>query len=86
MQIEWAMSMPGGGTHRVGPGQFTDDSELALCLAQGDVLRSITLLTHNFFLPFILIFHVLLSDYIQALVLLVVMLNKELICIAKEQL
>ena len=27
--------MPGGGVMQVGPGQITDDSELALCLAQG---------------------------------------------------
>lgn len=27
--------MPGGGVHAVGPGQITDDTELALCLAQG---------------------------------------------------
>ncbi|CAI7820838.1 unnamed protein product [Closterium sp. NIES-53] len=29
-----AMTMPGGGVFRVGPGQITDDSELALCLAR----------------------------------------------------
>jgi ADP-ribosyl-[dinitrogen reductase] hydrolase len=29
----WAMSMPGGGQLNVGPGQITDDSELALALA-----------------------------------------------------
>jgi len=27
-----AFSMPGGGCHRVGKGQITDDSELAMCL------------------------------------------------------
>lgn len=31
------MTMPGGGPHRVGPGQITDDSELAMCLLQGIV-------------------------------------------------
>ncbi|CAI5996152.1 unnamed protein product [Closterium sp. NIES-64] len=29
-----AITMPGGGVFRVGPGQITDDSELALCLAR----------------------------------------------------
>lgn len=29
------MMMPGGGPHRVGPGQITDDSELAMCLLWG---------------------------------------------------
>lgn len=28
------MGMPGGGCFRVGAGQITDDSEMALCLAQ----------------------------------------------------
>jgi ADP-ribosyl-[dinitrogen reductase] hydrolase len=28
-----AMEFPGGGTFRVGKGQVTDDSELAMCLA-----------------------------------------------------
>ena len=28
------MKMPGGGPHKVGPGQVTDDSELAMCLMQ----------------------------------------------------
>ena len=27
--------MPGGGVLGVGPGQITDDSEMALCLARG---------------------------------------------------
>lgn len=31
--VEVAMKMPGGGVMRVGPGQFTDDSELAISLA-----------------------------------------------------
>lgn len=30
-----AMTMPGGGCFNVAPGQITDDSELALCLAHG---------------------------------------------------
>jgi ADP-ribosyl-[dinitrogen reductase] hydrolase len=30
-----AMKMPGGGAHRVGPGQITDDGELALSLWRG---------------------------------------------------
>jgi ADP-ribosyl-[dinitrogen reductase] hydrolase len=29
------MTMPGGGPHNVGPGQVTDDSELAMCLMWG---------------------------------------------------
>ena len=29
------MKMPGGGPHEVGPGQITDDSELAICLMVG---------------------------------------------------
>ncbi|KAF1316004.1 Adp-ribosyl- glycohydrolase, partial [Globisporangium splendens] len=33
--VERALQMPGGGVHRVGRGQTTDDSELALSLAQG---------------------------------------------------
>lgn len=28
------MQMPGGGPHHCAPGQFTDDSELAMCLLQ----------------------------------------------------
>lgn len=31
--VHSAMRMPGGGAHGVGPGQLTDDTELALCLA-----------------------------------------------------
>jgi ADP-ribosyl-[dinitrogen reductase] hydrolase len=27
-----AMKMPGGGVFKVGPGQITDDSEMAMCL------------------------------------------------------
>ena len=34
MQVSAAMRMPGGGVFRVGSGQITDDSEMALCLAQ----------------------------------------------------
>ena len=29
------MQMPGGGPHHVGPGQITDDGEMALCLMKG---------------------------------------------------
>ncbi len=32
-QVSAAMKMPGGGMLRVGPGQVTDDSEMALSLA-----------------------------------------------------
>lgn len=32
-EIDWAMSMPGGGNLQVAPGQITDDGELTLCLA-----------------------------------------------------
>ena len=32
--VDWAMTMPGGGVWGVAPGQITDDSELMLCLAQ----------------------------------------------------
>lgn len=32
MQIQYCMTMPGGGPHKVGPGQITDDSEMAMCL------------------------------------------------------
>ncbi|DBA80145.1 TPA: hypothetical protein ACH3X2_007620 [Trebouxia sp. C0005] len=32
-QVSAAMKMPAGGMLRVGPGQITDDSEMALCLA-----------------------------------------------------
>lgn len=31
--IDFALSMSGGGRLRIGPGQITDDTELALCLA-----------------------------------------------------
>ncbi len=31
-QVRRAMTMPGGGVFRVGPGQISDDSELALCM------------------------------------------------------
>lgn len=33
--VERAVTMPGGGVFRLGPGQITDDSELALSLARG---------------------------------------------------
>lgn len=35
--LRLCMSMPGGGTYGLGPGQVTDDSELAMCLMQGIV-------------------------------------------------
>jgi ADP-ribosyl-[dinitrogen reductase] hydrolase len=35
LQVRHALTFPGGGAHGVGPGQFTDDGELALCLARG---------------------------------------------------
>lgn len=34
-EVKEALKMPGGGPHNVGPGQITDDSELAICLAKG---------------------------------------------------
>jgi ADP-ribosyl-[dinitrogen reductase] hydrolase len=34
-EVERALTMPGGGCWRVGPGQITDDGELTLCLARG---------------------------------------------------
>lgn len=34
-QVAKCMTMPGGGPHEVGPGQITDDSELAMCLLWG---------------------------------------------------
>lgn len=33
-QVQWALTMPGGGVWGVAPGQITDDGELMLCLAQ----------------------------------------------------
>ncbi|PSC73170.1 ADP-ribosylation Crystallin J1 [Micractinium conductrix] len=33
--LERALMLPGGGCWNVGPGQFTDDTELALCQAHG---------------------------------------------------
>ena len=33
-EVEHALTMPGGGALSVAPGQITDDSELALCLAR----------------------------------------------------
>jgi len=33
--IQNALTLPGGGCHKVGRGQVTNDSELAMCLAQG---------------------------------------------------
>ena len=37
--VNIALKMPGGGVHRLAPGQITDDSELALSLGYG-LLRS----------------------------------------------
>ena len=34
-QMDECMRMPGGGTHGNGPGQITDDSEMALCILWG---------------------------------------------------
>ena len=34
-QVQQAMKMPGGGALWLAPGQITDDTELAICLAQG---------------------------------------------------
>ena len=33
--LEAALTMPGGGTHGVGVGQVTDDSEMAICMMRG---------------------------------------------------
>lgn len=33
--MEQCMNMPGGGPHRTGPGQITDDSEMAMALLWG---------------------------------------------------
>ena len=33
--VDDAMKMPGGGVWKIGPGQVTDDSELAICLMSG---------------------------------------------------
>jgi ADP-ribosylglycohydrolase len=33
--VDVALALPGGGCWEVGRGQFTDDTELALCLAHG---------------------------------------------------
>ena len=34
-RLPYSLAMPGGGPHRVGPGQITDDSEMAMSLAYG---------------------------------------------------
>ncbi len=44
--IEYALSMPGGGVHQLAPGQITDDGELTLCLAQA-LLESRSLEVEN---------------------------------------
>jgi len=41
--VNAAMFMPGGGTFNLVPGQVTDDSEIALCLANGLILGEGTL-------------------------------------------
>ena len=33
--VEKALKFPGGGAFAVGPGQITDDSEMAMCLLHG---------------------------------------------------
>lgn len=33
--VNFAFSLPGGGTHKIGKGQITDDSEMAMCLIRG---------------------------------------------------
>jgi len=33
--VNEALTLPGGGIWKVGPGQVTDDSEMALCLLRG---------------------------------------------------
>ena len=38
--VEWAMTMPGGGCWQVAPGQITDDGELTLGLAQSTPFQS----------------------------------------------
>jgi len=46
-RVEKALKMPGGGQNfGLGPGQFTDDSELAMCILHG-VLESGTELDIN---------------------------------------
>lgn len=34
-KLDEVMKMPGGGPHKVGPGQITDDSEMAMSLLWG---------------------------------------------------
>lgn len=34
-RLDEVFQMPGGGPHKVGPGQITDDSELAMCMLWG---------------------------------------------------
>ena len=42
------MKMPGGGFFKVGPGQVSDDSELALCLMQGIINSNTKVVELNF--------------------------------------
>ena len=34
-RLDTVFTMPGGGPHRVGPGQITDDSEMAMSMMWG---------------------------------------------------
>ena len=34
-KLDEVLSMPGGGPHKVGPGQITDDSEMAMAMLWG---------------------------------------------------
>ena len=33
--VDWALKMNGGGENEMGPGQITDDSEMAMCIMHG---------------------------------------------------
>ncbi len=33
--VEWALTLSGGGENEMGPGQITDDSEMAMCIMHG---------------------------------------------------
>ena len=45
--MEQCMKMPGGGFFKVGPGQVSDDSELALCLMQGIINSNLKVVELN---------------------------------------
>ena len=34
-KLDLVFTMPGGGPHKIGPGQITDDSEMAMCMLWG---------------------------------------------------